>query len=412
MTWLAPWALFGGALGMLGIVAAHLLSRQRPRALALATARFLPSGMLEATTVQRVPQDRWWMLLRLLIVALLAAGAAQPVLTGRKVPTRTVLLLDRTLPVDVQRETLASLTPDDVVIAYDTTAQLQAVASLVPARASRASQASQASLSASLAALAGVRDSLGLRAQEVRIAVASRFAPTSIDPATARLRALVRDSITIRMVSAPVDSAVARGAIVMRAEGDDPVAATALLLGDSVARAGTVIERHEALTPDDQSAAERGATIVHWPARVASGVSNLGAISVAGVTWIAPLQRDSAAASVGARAIGWWADGSPAVWRRDSGTGCVLTVHAAIPEAGDHALSLAAQAWLRALVNECNRESTGVSAAPSWLAPAPSAKGADVARQTLVSALSPWLVVAALVLAAVELALRAMSRRS
>ena len=55
MTWLAPWALAAGSLGMLGVLAAHLLSRQRPRALALATARFLPSGMLEATTLQAIP---------------------------------------------------------------------------------------------------------------------------------------------------------------------------------------------------------------------------------------------------------------------------------------------------------------------------------------------------------------------
>jgi hypothetical protein len=404
MTWLAPWALAGGALGMLGIVAAHLLSRQRPRALALATARFLPSGMLEATTVQRVPQDRWWMLLRLLIVALLAMGVAQPVLTGREVPTRTVLLLDRTLGVDVQQSVLATLSADDAVIPFDSLAAVQTVGAVAPVRAANAS------LSAALGALLRARDSLAVGAEAVRVVVASPFAPTSLDPATERVRALLRDSITILPVTVAADSAVVRGAIAVRAMGDDPIAATALLLGDSVAPPGTVIERGTALDAQDVAAAARGAAVVHWPARETSGDPVLQALTVHGTTWIAPMQRDTASAPAGARASGWWADGTPAVWRRDTGTGCLLTVQAALPDAGDHSLSLAAQAWLRALVTVCERDGGGVNPAPAWFAAAPSGRTALVATQTLSSGIAPWFIVAALVLAAVELALRTMRR--
>ena len=405
MTWLAPWALFGGALGMLGIVAAHLLSRQRPRALVLATARFLPSGMLEATTVQRVPKDRWWMLLRLLIVALLAMGAAQPVLTGRTVPTRTVLLLDRTLPLEAQRAAVAGLAPDDVVIAFDSSAVLQPVASVTLVRATRAS------LSAALALLVRVRDSLALDASEVRVVAASRFAGTSLDPATERLRALLRDSIASVPLTVAAERALSRGPIIVRANGDDPVAATALLLGDSTAWVNTLIQRRTDLGSDDIAAAERGATVVHWPAWIARGTPRLQGITIGGSTWIAPLERDTMTpAPSGARAIGWWADGAPAVWQRDTGSGCVLTVHAALPVAGDHALSLAAQAWLRALVTACDRDTTSVSAAPNWLVSAPRDGSARVAPQALSSGFAPWLVVAGLILAAVELALRAVRR--
>lgn len=405
MTWLAPWALAGGALGMLGIVAAHLLSRQRPRALELATARFLPSGMLEATTVQRVPQDRWWMLLRLLLVALLALAVAQPVFTGRKVPTRTVLLLDRTLPVGVQREMMRTLGGSDVVIAFDTVATLQSVSDTTPVQASRAS------ISAALGLLVNVRDSLALDATALRIVAASRFAERSFDPATRTVRTLLSDSITALRVTIPADPMVARGGITVRADGDDPVSATALLLGDSVARTGTVIERRATLTSDDESAAARGATVVHWPARVASGVPALQAITVAGATWIAPLQRDVASsAPVGATAIGWWADGSPAVWQRTTGDGCALTVHAALPAAGDHVLSLAAQAWLRALVTVCDPGPTAVRPAPSWFSPAPVRSAMNATQQTLHSGVAPWLMVGALLLAAIELARRAVKR--
>lgn len=405
MTWLAPWALLGGALGMLGIVAAHLLSRQRPRALALATARFLPPGMLEATTLQRVPQDRWWMLLRLLIVALLALAVAQPVFTGNKVPSRTVLLLDRTLPVTAQREAMSALRRADVVVAFDSVATLQSVAAAAPVQAARSS------LSAALGLLVRVRDSLALEATELHVVAASRFAERSLDPATRAVRTLLRDSIAIVPVSVALEPAPVRGAITVRADGDDPVAATALLLGDSVALVGTVIERRAAMTAEDSGAVVRGATAVRWPTRVATGVPSLQAITVGSVTWIAPLQRDTAsAAPAGASAIGWWADGAPAVWKRATAAGCQLTVHAALPGAGDHTLSLAAQAWLRALVTSCDADLSAPRPAPSWFSPAPRRSAANGPQQTLHSGAAPWLLVAALLLAATELALRAVKR--
>ncbi len=405
MTWLAPWALAAGALGMLGIVAAHLLSRQRPRALALATARFLPGGMLEATTVQRVPQDRWWMLLRLLIVALLALGAAQPVITGRKVPTRTVLLLDRTLPAEVQRTAVSRLGEDDLVLAFDTTA------TLTPLRTFAAGTSPTASLSAGLATLVRLRDSLALGATQVQVAIAARFADASLDPATPRIRALLRDSIGVIPVTMAPDSNTARVAIAMQADPDDPVRATALLLGDSAAPMRTVVIRRDAISADDAAAAAGGATVVHWPVRTMTAEPALQALTTSGVTWIAPFGRDSTAAPPDcARAIGWWADGAPAVWRRDAATGCILTVRAALPSAGDHTLSLAAQAWLRALVNTCAPDRTGARPAPEWIAPVPSSRTMLVSRQTLSSGAAPWLVVAALALAAVELVLRTVRR--
>ena len=405
MTWLAPWALAAGALGMFGIVAAHLLARQRPRALALATARFLPNGMLEATTVQRVPQDRWWMVLRLLIVALVALAVAQPVLTGSQVPTRTVLLLDRTLPVTAQRDAMGALRESDVVIAFDT------MATLHPAARPEPVQAPRSSLSAALGLLVRVRDSLALDATELRIVAASRFAERSLDPATRTVRALLGDAIAITPVTVPADSAMPRDAITVRADGDDPVSATAFLLGDSVAPAGTVIERRAAITATDAASVSRGATVVHWPARTATGMPALQAVTIAGTTWIAPLQRDStAAAPAGARSIGWWADGAPAVWQQAVGAGCQLTVQVAIPVAGDQTLSLAAQAWLRALVTSCDADRTASRPAPAWLAPAPPRSAANVAQQTLHSGMAPWLLVVALLLAAVELALRGMKR--
>ena len=401
MTWLAPWALGAGALGMLGAIAAHLLTRQRPRALALATARFLPQGMLEATTLQRIPMDRWWMLLRLLVLALLALGAAQPVATVSPVPTRTVLLLDRTLPVSAQNRALATLTVTDVVITFDTSATIGTTA-LLPPRVSR-----RASLSAAFARLTRTRDSIARGTRQVRLAIASPFSPRSLDPATQSLRSLIPDSIAVLPVVLLPDSVVPRGRIgVHAADGDDPIAATARLLGDSVVPAGTIIERGAQLTRDDSAAARNGATVLWWPARVLAGQGALQALTVGSTTWIAPMSRDTNPAPASANVVGWWADGAAAMYETRLGDGCLLQLSAGLPNAGDQTLSLSAQAWLAATLTSCDREPTVVSPTPEWIAP-PSRQRTDIDPHPIEkSALAPWLIGAALVLAAAELLLR------
>lgn len=400
MTWLAPWALGAGALGLLGVVAAHMLSRQRPRAVALATTRFLPSGMLEATTVQTVPIDRWWMLLRLLIIALLALGVAQPVLTGTKVPMRTVLLLDQALPVQAQRSAVAALAPTDVVIGFDTVSTLRAAPEFTPAVAGRSR------LNAALGRLVRVRDSLAARSTGLRITIASHFDRTMLDPASAEIRALIPDSIVVMPVTVEPDSGIVRGAITVHADVNDPIAATAQLLGDSVAPSGALVQRGPALTGEDSLAARNGATVVWWPAGTVSGKPALQAITVGATTWIAPFGRDSIMAAGTGEAVGWWAAGEPAVWRTNVGRGCVLSVHAAVPVVGDQTLSLTAQAWLASLLTTCDRNVRGVPVIPRWLEPPPATRAAVVSQASLTSSAAPWLVGAALALALLELALR------
>lgn len=401
MTWLAPWALGAGALGMLGVIAAHLLARQRPRAMALATARFLPAGMLEATTVQPKPTDLWWLLLRLLIVALFAAGVAQPVPSPRRVPTRQVLLLDRTLPAAAQRAAVQSLGANDAVIAYDSVATLRSVRDSSPAVAERAA------LSGALALLVRARDSLARGADALQVTVASRFAASSLDPATESLRVLVPEAITVRASAGSVPVRVERGTVTVRATGDDPVAATVTLLGDSVAARGTVLVRTPVLGAIDSSSARAGATVVHWPVSAARSDEGLHGLSVGRVTWVAAIAPDSArTVPASERAIGWWANGAPGVWREPVGTGCIVHVRAAVPTAGDQTLSLSAQRFVAALLTACDAES-GRAQLPAWLAPAPRARTSTIAPVTRASVIAPWLVGAAIVLLLIEFALRA-----
>jgi hypothetical protein len=405
MTWLAPWALAAGALGMMGVIAAHLLARQRPRALSLATARFLPAGMLEATALQRVPTDRWWMLLRLVIVALLALGAAQPIVTGSRVQARTVLLLDRTLPVAEQRRVLGTLAPTDAVIAFDSSAAIASAAT------SSSVTARTASLSAALARLTRVHDSLAAGATQLRVQVASSFADRAFDPATETLRSQVPDSIAVVPVTLPSDSGVTRGAVTVHADANDPIAATAQLLGDSAVLSGAIVERGDTLSAADSTAASAGATVLWWPAKADSSDLPLNAATVGSTTWIAPMGRDSLAVPRGARAIAWWADGTVAATARDVGRGCVLEMRASLPVSGDQTLSLGAQAFLATILAVCDRQAVVVSPAPRWLAPAPLRTAViESEHATPTSTLAPWLVGAALALAAAELLLRLRSR--
>ncbi len=400
MIWLAPWALAAGALGMLGVVAAHLLSRQRPRALSLATARFLPAGMLEATTIQRVPMDRWWMLLRLLILALLALGVAQPVRTGARVDVRTVLLLDRTLPADAQRRALSTLAPDDAVIAFDSLATLSA-ATLARVQVTRV-----ASLSGALGKLVRMRDSLSRGARALQVTIASRFAPSALDAVAPRVRALVPDSITVSQVTAASEPMRVRAAPIVHADGDDPIRATVQLLGDSIAPAGSVVQRGASLAAQDSAAFSGGATVLWWPAAVAKGIPAMQALTVASATWIAPIAREAAPNPTGGTAVGWWADGSPAAWLERRGGGCLLHVRAALPLAGDQTLSLGAQSVLAALLTYCDDALPAAAPPPDWISPPPRVRDSSESGATRTSALAPWLVAAALALATLELLLR------
>jgi hypothetical protein len=295
---------------------------------------------------------------------------------------------------------MAALSPTDAVIAYDSVASLSAVG------ASVASVSRTASLSAALARLLRARDSLATGAERLRVVIASRFASATVDPATPSIRALLPDSVGVLSVQVPGESPISRGAISVRAEGDDAIAATAALLGDSVAAAGSIIERRDALTADDSAAARSGGMVIHWPTVSMTGSPTLAALTVGRSTWVAPLARDTVSAVATGRAIGWWADGTPAVWTATHGTGCIVHVRAALPASGDQTLSLGAQAWLAALVTSCDRSETRVSAPPPWLAAPAARRLLLVSEETRTSRSAPWLLGAALALGVAEVLLR------
>jgi hypothetical protein len=113
MVWLFPAALAGLAL-MAGPIAVHLFARHRARRVPFPTIRFVEAS---STTEMRLrtPTDRWLLIVRLTIVALAVAAAAQPlVLTPWRLASWNARL-DRAVVIDaspgMQRPDAANRTP-------------------------------------------------------------------------------------------------------------------------------------------------------------------------------------------------------------------------------------------------------------------------------------------------------------
>ena len=68
MTFLAPWAMAIAGLAAAGVVALHLVARQRPAAYLLPTARFIPDQRTLVSRVATRPRDLLLLALRVLLL--------------------------------------------------------------------------------------------------------------------------------------------------------------------------------------------------------------------------------------------------------------------------------------------------------------------------------------------------------
>lgn len=98
MSLLAP-ALLLGLLGLAGPIVAHLLGRQRPREISLATMRFLPKAE-PAVTHRRALEDVPLLVVRLLLLALLVLALARPATYDRSGMSMVAEVHDAVVLVD------------------------------------------------------------------------------------------------------------------------------------------------------------------------------------------------------------------------------------------------------------------------------------------------------------------------
>lgn len=412
MTWLAPGFLLAGGAVAIAVIALHLIMHRLPPPAPLPTARFVPPGAARAARRAARPNDLLVLALRLAVVLLAAAALARPVPVPARQAVARIVVLDRSRAVasieEVRATARALLEPGDLLVVLDSGARLASPDSLGAIERVEV----RGSLSAGLVAAMHAAPALHATADSVEMVVVSPLATETIDEATLAIREEWRGRIRLVRVDAERAAALAPGlsAAVGGAPGDDPVAA-AVALWRSPAEPRARIVR-QAPAPDDSAWARAGGILVHWPAGYDGPVADsIGAIVARGAVVAAPFARYVVdAGEAGGVPVAWWADGQPAALQRPLGAGCVRDVAVDVPARGDLVLRPAFRRLLLALTEPCD----GVRA----LEPAPAAVLASLAgtgglvpastpgAPARTSAIMPWLLGAALMLALAEPLLR------
>ena len=431
MTFLAPWALLVGALAAAGLVALHLVARQRPAAYPLPTARFVPDRRTLVSRVSQRPRDVLLLLLRVLLVLSAAAAFARPVLVPQRSARSRVLLLDRSAAVAEPagaarraREIVGDGVPTRVLL-FDS-----AVVALAPgaaaldslARTAKAATRAVGSLSAALAAARRLGAESGVGADSVELVLVSPVTAREVDASTDSIRALWPGQVRLVRVAASSDSSAPPAL-----ERDIPEAD---VLGPSLAlRAVRPSERAASsatgITPSslvavrllrgppsaaDSAFARSGGTVVRWDS-IASRALVPSAIVMGDDVVVAALARDSLPAN--GVVLARWADGSAAAVERPLGSGCLREIAIGVPVAGDLPLRPAFQRIVNGLTDACagTRDIAGPPLGAAHLAalagPASVASGAELANGVeRPTPLAPWLLGVALACALAELLLR------
>ncbi len=417
MTFLVPWALVVGALGMAGVVVLHLVARQRPAAYLLPTTRFIPDRRTLVSRITTRPRDLLLLLLRVLLLASAAAAFARPVLSPSRAPRARVLLLDRSADVANAADAIAharAVVADGVptsLIAFDSGAVLVGDATIAldslardTARAERAG-----SLSAALVAARRAGASLAVTADSVELVVVSPLAARTLDAATDSVRARWPGRIGIVRLSARTDSD-ATPMLERLAGADEPLAPA--LAGMRVGIGATAIRlRRTALDARDSALARGGGAVVRWDSASAMAV-RAEALAMGDDVLVAMLGRGAPLAR--GRTIARWSDGAAAVVEEPMGAGCIRTVAVGLPLAGDLPLRPTFQRIVRGVMSSCG--------ASTLFAPADEAalgrlRGGSALASAAVMAgddrrpspIATWLLGLALACAFTELAVRARS---
>lgn len=411
MTWLLPSALAVGGVAALGAIAAHFITRSRPLAEPLPTARFVPRRALHARVTTLVLSDRRLLLLRMLAIASLALGVAAPEFAAAHGRVARIILVDRSRavadPAAAAARARALARPGDVVIPFDTVAGI--------AIARDTASGARGSLSAALAAAIRAASAIAARADSAELILLSAFVNEETDAALVR----IRDSWPGRIRLAPLPAAtVARSApgVVLQSGVDDALRAGLALMGVLHDTGSVHVVRGHVTAADSAWAREANHVLVHWPATggdahwaARPAIDAIGGVAaMSGATLVGRFPR---AWRPRGRAVARWADGEIAAGETPVGRGCIRDVGILIDPASDLTLRPSFRLFARAMLAPCGgtRDLTPIDSATMRvlagsgpLAPASVfAAHADVS-----SPWSPWLLGLGAVLLILELALR------
>lgn len=448
LTLLAPLYLYAAAAVAAGAVAAHFIVTRPPRSSVLPTVRFVPPSTVRVVTFER-PRDRLLLLLRVLIVLLIGLGFARPVLVPERQAVARIVIADVSRAVgdiDEVRDSARSLLgAGDLLVLAGEGARVVGPGATDTAAALEHSTR-EGGLSAALVAAIGAAPELREVADSIELAIVSAFRAHQIDGATEAIRALWPGRIRLVPVAASADTLAPAGGVSIRAESEeDGVALAARLAGlvDSSAHEDAPIRivRGPA-SAEDSAWAAAGGTLVRWPSEGAppgwrererpdtAGAVIAGAATAEAATLVFPVERrwepametePQTETEQPARVVARWVDGEAAATERSLGAGCVRDVAIPVPERGDLVLRPTFGQMVRVLSSPCG----GIGAAGSAAGSTAGSTGGALLDEAALAALegtgglaareeipegevvrspwAPWLLVAALILALVEL---------
>lgn len=418
MTFLAPWALAIGTLAAAAAVVLHLVARQRPAMFLLPTTRFIPDQRTLVSRIATRPRDLPLLAVRVLLLLVVGAAFARPVITPSRGALARIVLLDRSRSVAnpaAAASRVRALAADGVamtIIAFDSVPTTIAATMLDSAIAAPRTRAA-GSISAALIAARRASASLAERADSVQLVLVSPLAASAIDSATIRLRRTWPG--VIRLERVPLLAATDTGWRLERLPSvDDPLGPAARARASGTAGRVTRLVRGAA-TAADSAFVVNGNTVVRWDTTSGTRAVAQGLLSGDDVI-VAAVGR--AAIPADGRALARWADGTPAAVESRIGDGCMRHVGIVLPAAGDLPLHPPFQRMARELLTPCGVEVTdrlADSAAIASLAGAgTSAASASALRDDgrRPSPLVPWLLSAAILLALTELAVRSRTREA
>jgi hypothetical protein len=457
-----PLFLYLAAVAAAGIIALHVIARQRPPSSLLPTARFVPEFQTRVTSRTPRPSDPGLLLLRLLMIALVGVALAAPVFESRSQAVRRVLLLDVSSDASSVEEVRDSAAVyfsagDAVVLSAGSTAgvrdgiagdtgiiQLDSLPVELTYQAASAqggrTHYREGSLTTGLLGALRAARIVAHDADSVELVLVSPLLESQFDAATLDVRELWPGRIRVVRVAARGEPAAWSREVDARMDPDDPISATLSLLGVRSDRgegasvrlvrgeataedsawllAGPAVEDAQATALPDPVATR---TLVIWPDEdamaaldVREPVDTIGGVVISRRAIVASFPR-SARPGAG-RAIAHWADGEPAAVERMHGEGCLREVTIPVTPIGDLTLRHSFLHLTDELLRPCGVSRNVAAASDSLasliagagaLAPAAQLRGEREHR----SAAAPWLLGFAIFLAALEPLVRDRRRK-
>ena len=412
MSFLAPLWFAAAAAAVLGVVALHLITTQRPPPAALPTARFVPQGDARASSRAARPTDLLLLLLRCLALLLLGTAFAGPVTHSRGSSLARVIVVDRSRGALADaRDSAAALVKDgDAVVLLDSAASIVQRGAADSVRA-LASVRARGSLSAALVGARRAARDLARTADSVELVIISPLNSDEIDAASAE--AASRWPGRTRLVRTAAAPRVRAAITLLSNEPDDalrPAIAALSARDGGSAGPGAVRVLRAPPAAVDSAAARAGAAVVYWP-RIGAAAPVAQGLWAGNATLVAPLARWAVPQpTTGSRVVARWADGAPAAVESPLGRGCVRTISVGLPVAGDITLQPAFASLAQSLLAPCEGANSAAPASDSvakLFARSGAAATAAALRSTDErSPLAPWLLAAALLLLGGELFLR------